>query len=115
MRTDQFDGPDELEFAKMEKANLGLRALGHSTRLKTIQLLVGHEPIGMPAGDIARELSIPQNTMSAHLKVLSNARLVRWERHSRSIIYRADMSELRELTLFLMSDCCGGRARLHLS
>jgi hypothetical protein len=31
------------------------------------------------------------------------------ERHSRSIIYRADLSRFREVALFLLKDCCGGR------
>ena len=34
------------------------------------------------------------------------------ERQSRSIIYRADLARLRELTLFLLKDCCGGRPSL---
>jgi len=35
--------------------------------------------------------------------------LVSGERHSRSIIYRANLARLREVTLFLLKDCCGGR------
>jgi ArsR family transcriptional regulator len=44
--------------------------------------------------------------------VLSRAGLVRGERHSRSIIYRADLARLREMMLFLVMDCCGGNAEL---
>lgn len=66
----------------------------------------------MPAGELARLMEIPQNTMSTHLAILARAGLVRGERHSRSIIYRADLSRLRELVLFLLKDCCGGRADL---
>jgi hypothetical protein len=47
--------------------------------------------------------------MSAHLAVLARAGLVRSERQSRSIIYRADLARLRDITLFLVQDCCGGR------
>lgn len=102
---------------KMEEANaiLALGALGQSIRLKTVGLLIRHEPMGMPAGDIARELAVPQSTMSSHLNTLSHAGLVRSERHSRLIIYRALVPRLRELTLFLIDDCCGGRTSLHLS
>ncbi len=57
-------------------------------------------------------LDIPQNTMSAHLATLSRAGLVRSERQSRSIIYRADLDQFRELTLFMIKDCCGGSAEI---
>jgi ArsR family transcriptional regulator, arsenate/arsenite/antimonite-responsive transcriptional repressor len=50
--------------------------------------------------------------MSAHLATLSRAGLVSSERQGRSIIYRADLQGLRDLTLFLLKDCCGGSAEL---
>jgi len=87
-------------------------ALAQGTRLDTFRLLVRHEPDGLAAGDIARQLNVPQNTMSAHLAILSRAGVVQFERQSRSIIYRANLNTLRELTLFLASDCCGGRPDL---
>ena len=85
-----------------------LTALAQETRLETFRLLVRHEPDGVPAGELARLIEIPQNTLSAHLAVLARAGLVRGERRSRSIIYRAEMSRLRELVTFLLKDCCGG-------
>ena len=91
---------------------MALAALSQPTRLETFRLLVRHEPGGLPAGEIARQLDVPQNTMSAHLAVLTRAGLASAERHSRSIIYRADLNRLRELTLYLVKDCCGGRAEL---
>lgn len=95
-----------------EPVILALAALAQSTRLDVFRLLVEHEPEGLPAGEIARALAVPQNTMSAHLGVLSRAGLVSSERRSRSIVYRADLDRLRELVLFLLKDCCGGRADL---
>ncbi|HEV7245959.1 MAG TPA: metalloregulator ArsR/SmtB family transcription factor [Shinella sp.] len=89
-----------------------LGALAQTTRLDTFRLLVRHEPDGVPAGELARMLDIPQNTMSAHLATLARAGLVKSERRSRSIIYRADLDGLRDLTLFLLKDCCGGSAEL---
>lgn len=89
-----------------------LAALAQSTRLDAFRLLVQHEPDGLPAGRLADLLDVPQNTMSAHLATLSRAGLVAGERHSRSIIYRARLDRLRELTLFLLKDCCGGDATL---
>lgn len=89
-----------------------LSALAQDTRLQTFRLLVQHEPEGLPAGELARQLDVPQNTMSAHLATLSRAGLVAGERQSRSIIYRAQLDQFRELTLFLLKDCCGGNAAL---
>ena len=87
---------------------LALAALAQPTRLDTFRLLVRHEPGGLPAGEIARELAVPHNTMSSHLNVLARAGLVRSERKSRSIIYRADLARFREAVTFLLRDCCGG-------
>ena len=89
-----------------------LGALAQATRLDSFRLLVRHEPAGLAAGEIARLLQVPQNTMSAHLAVLSRAGLVRSERRSRSIVYRADLDGLRALTLFLVKDCCAGKPEL---
>jgi ArsR family transcriptional regulator len=95
-----------------ESAIIALGGLAQGTRLDVFRLLVRHEPDGMAAGEIARRLDVPQNTMSAHLGILARASIVRSERHSRSIIYRANLDTLRDLTLFLASDCCGGRPDL---
>ena len=86
-----------------------LSALAQDTRLEAFRLLVKHQPAGLPAGDIARLLHVPQNTMSAHLAILARAGLVASERHSRSIIYRADLERFRGVMLFLLKDCCNGK------
>lgn len=95
-----------------EAAILSFAALAQATRLEVFRLLVKHEPDGLPAGDLARELVVPQNTMSAHLAILSRAGLVTSKRHSRSIVYRANLPALQTLTLFMIQDCCGGRPDL---
>ena len=86
-----------------------LAALAQGTRLETFRLLVRREPDGVPAGELARLMEAPQNTMSAHLAVLARAGLVRGERHGRSIVYRADLARFRDTMLFLLKDCCAGR------
>ncbi|TQF36844.1 ArsR family transcriptional regulator [Bradyrhizobium sp. UNPF46] len=92
-----------------EDAVLALAALAQPTRLEAFRTLVGHVPGGLAAGDLARLLEVPQNTLSAHLAILSRARLVSSERHSRSVVYRANLDEFRDVALFLLRDCCGGR------
>jgi ArsR family transcriptional regulator len=95
-----------------ETAILALAALAQSTRMGVFKLLVRYEPDGLAAGDIARMLAVPQNTMSAHLAILARAGLVTSERKSRSIIYRANLAAFQTLTSFMVEDCCGGRADL---
>ena len=92
-----------------EEAILALAALAQSTRLEVFRLLAKYEPEGLAAGDIARALAVPQNTMSAHLSILTRAGLVSSQRHSRSIVYRANLDRFQSVALFLLKDCCGGR------
>ena len=96
----------------IESATTALGALAQGTRLEVFRLLVRHEPGGLPAGEIAERIGTPQNTMSTHLGILARAGLVSAERRSRQMIYRADLDALRSLTLFLVKDCCQGRAEL---
>jgi DNA-binding transcriptional ArsR family regulator len=86
-----------------------LGALAQESRLKVFRLLVRAGPSGMAAGDIARALAVPQNTMSSHLAILSRARLVHARKHGRSIIYAVDFEGTRVLLSFLVEDCCGGK------
>ncbi len=92
-----------------EQVILALAALAQSTRLDVFRLLVSHEPLGLAAGEVARRLTVPHNTMSSHLAILMRAGLVQSKRQSRSIIYRANLDALRDVATFLLKDCCGGR------
>jgi ArsR family transcriptional regulator len=95
-----------------EQAILALAALAQPTRLDVFRLLVKHEPEGLPAGDVAKALAVPQNTMSSHLAILSRAGLVTAQRFSRSIVYRADLDAFRAVMLFMVRDCCDGRPEI---
>lgn len=89
-----------------------LAALAQPTRLDCFRLLMRHEPDGLPAGEIARQLGVPHNSLSTHLAVLTRAGLIGFERRSRLVIYRADPAAVVALAGFLMKDCCGGRSDL---
>src|SRR5689334_3353310 len=91
---------------------LALAALAQSTRLDVFRLLVTKEPDGLAAGEIAKALAVPQNTMSAHLSVLARAGLVTSRRISRSIVYRADLARLQAVMSFMVNDCCDGRPEI---
>ena len=95
-----------------EDAILALAALAQSTRLDVFRLLAKHEPEGLAAGDIARAIAVPQNTMSSHLSILSRAGLVLAQRFGRRIVYRADLSRFQAVVLFMLRDCCDGRPEI---
>lgn len=89
-----------------------LSALAQPTRLAAFRLVVEHEPDGLPAGEIARQLDVPQNTMSTHLAQLTRAGLLTSDKHGRTIIYRAEINHMRAVMSYLVNDCCGGRPEL---
>ncbi|WP_395664825.1 ArsR/SmtB family transcription factor [Methylocella sp.] len=93
-------------------AILAFAALAQPTRLDVFRLLMEHEPDGLPAGEIARRLDVPHNTMSTHLATLTRAGLIDAERQSRSIVYRSRLEAVRALMSFLVKDCCGGRPEI---
>lgn len=93
---------------EIEEAISTLASLAQPTRLRAFRLLVQHEPGGLPAGDLARRLAVPPNTLSTHLNVLSHAGLTVAVRKGRSVVYRASVPRLNELASFLAEDCCGG-------
>ena len=90
------------------KALEALAALAHETRLEVFRLLVQAGRAGLPAGEIASELGVVQNTMSAHLSALARAGLMRKERDGRVIRCSADFEGMRALMAYLLRDCCRG-------
>jgi DNA-binding transcriptional ArsR family regulator len=95
-----------------DQAISAFAALAQPTRLDVFRLLMEHEPDGLPAGEVARQMGVPHNTMSTHLAILTRAGLIEAERQSRSIIYRAKLDAVRALAGFLVKDCCGGRPEI---
>ena len=92
-----------------ETAQEAFAALAQATRMKVFRLLVREGPEGLPAGEIARRLNVPQNTLSSHLSLLARGRLVRARREGRRIIYSPDLNGVRGMILFLTRDCCHGK------
>jgi ArsR family transcriptional regulator, arsenate/arsenite/antimonite-responsive transcriptional repressor len=86
-----------------------LSALAQESRLEVFRLLVRAGPAGVAAGEIARALDIPPNTLSSQLTILANAGLIASRRDGRSIIYAADYNSMSALLVYLVEDCCQGR------
>ena len=97
---------------EVNNAVASFAALSQETRLEAFRLLVRHEPEGLAAGEIARQLSVPHNTMSAHLAVLQRAGWVSSRRQSRSIIYRANLAHMNDTVQFLVRDCSAGHPKV---
>ena len=85
-----------------------LSALAQPVRLKVFRALVVTGQAGLTPGAMAEGLGIPQNTLSFHLKELTNAGLVTTERSSRNIIYRAMYERMNALLGYLTENCCQG-------
>ncbi|MDP3658054.1 MAG: metalloregulator ArsR/SmtB family transcription factor [Brevundimonas sp.] len=93
---------------EMTTAVESLSALAHEGRLKVFRLLVTAGSAGLAAGEIARRLGTPPNTLSANLALLAHAGLAQSRRDGRSIIYSARFDRMGELMAWLAEDCCGG-------
>lgn len=85
-----------------------LSALAHEGRLAVYRMLIRAGRDGLSAGEIARRLGSPPNTLSPNLNILSHAGLVDSRRDGRSIIYTARYETMTRLLEFLMEDCCNG-------
>jgi protein-tyrosine-phosphatase/DNA-binding transcriptional ArsR family regulator len=79
-------------------------ALAQTTRLEAYRLLLRYLPYGLPAGDIARLLAVPHNTLSTHIAHLERAGLVLGRREGRSVIYAANSSKLDHVLTTMLAD-----------
>ena len=94
------------------KAAATLSALAHEGRLTIFRTLVQAGPDGIAAGEVARQVGVAPNTLSASLTVLFHAGLVTSRREGRSIIYTAAYARMTELLGFLIENCCQGRPEI---
>jgi DNA-binding transcriptional ArsR family regulator len=76
------------------------KALAHPVRREILALL-GEGP--MTSGDIAEQFVLAWPTMSRHLAVLKDAKLISAEKTGTSIQYRANASVLEEAAAVLLS------------
>lgn len=93
---------------KIQSAVKALAAIAQETRLSIFRLLVQTGETGLPAGQIAKELGIPNATLSFHLKELANAELISARQESRFIYYAANFTNMNELLGYLTENCCAG-------
>jgi ArsR family transcriptional regulator, arsenate/arsenite/antimonite-responsive transcriptional repressor len=95
-----------------DTAIASLTALAQQTRLAVFRTLIKVHPDEIAAGEIARALDVPHNTMSTHLAILARAGLIAARREGRVIHYSADIEGFRAVVAYLMRDCCNQRAEI---
>ncbi len=82
------------------------KVLSVETRVKIIELLKGHGPLG--AKDISATIGITTAAVSQHLKILKQAGLVRSERNGYWIPYSIDEKAMENCRQILNEVCtCG--------
>lgn len=92
----------------MNVAVKALAALAQGTRLTIFRVLVQAGKLGLSAGQLAKELSIPNATLSFHLKELTHAELIIARQESRFIYYSANFATMNVLLGYLTENCCAG-------
>ena len=85
-----------------------LSSIAQEARLDIFRTLVQAGMKGLSAGNIAEKLSIPNSTLSFHLKELSHAGLVNSRQESRFIYYSANYQVMNNLLAYLTENCCAG-------
>ena len=85
-----------------------LSSIAQEARLDIFRALVQAGVAGLSAGNIAEKLSIPNSTLSFHLKELSHAGLVNSRQESRFIYYSANYQAMNNLLAYLTENCCAG-------
>jgi DNA-binding transcriptional ArsR family regulator len=90
---------------KLDSSDI-FKILGVDTRVKIIDLLKSHGPLG--ANSIAKQLRITPAAVSQHLKLLKQAGLVRNQRQGYWIPYFIDEKALEECCDVILKVCtCG--------
>lgn len=82
-------------------------ALGSEQRLAVLRVLVRAGEAGLRIGELGKRSGVTGSTLTHHMKILTQAGLVRQEKQGRSILCAAvAYDELRALAGFLLSECC---------
>lgn len=110
-----FDGENEIFNRELGmKNNLTeiaavFDALSNETRLQIFRILVEHSADGITPTEISQLLgNFPRNTLSFHLSLMMNAELCSAQKLGKQIFYKPNCRLIKEITKFLLTDCCDG-------
>lgn len=85
--------PEPAQMAKM------LHALGDESRMRILMLLAGGELCG---ADLLKQVSIVQSTLSHHMKVMTDAGIVRCRKQGKWSYYSIDAITFQRIGKFMM-------------
>jgi DNA-binding transcriptional ArsR family regulator len=90
-----------IDFLKMKKAALILRAINHKLRMQIIKLIQEHQKITVT--EIYVKLRLEQSVVSQHLAILRRVNLVNTQRDGKFIYYTINYDRIKQLVEFVDS------------
>ena len=87
-----------------------LAALGSEVRLGLFRQLLRAGSEGVSVTGLQRMSGIPPSTLGHHVTALVSAGLVSQTRAGRELICRAEYTDIRRLSAFLLTECCADAA-----
>ncbi|MEM8773931.1 MAG: metalloregulator ArsR/SmtB family transcription factor [Pseudomonadota bacterium] len=98
----------------LEIAASTFAALGSEQRLAVLRTLVRAGPDGLRIGELGERSGVSGSTLTHHMKILSQAGIVKQTKQGRSIICAAvAYDELKNLADFLLRECCADTVNPH--
>ncbi len=88
-----------LDFLRLKKAAMILRALNHKLRQLLVRLIDEHQK--MTVTEIYVNLKLEQSVVSQHLAILRRAGIVITEREGKFIFYSLNYKRLKEINVFV--------------
>jgi ArsR family transcriptional regulator len=83
--------------AATDKLSLALRAVADPTRRKILRLLRSNSSDGLCASDIEHRIKLAQPTVSHHMKILKQAKLVETSKTGTWVYYKRNEAILRKV------------------
>lgn len=84
-------------------------ALSNETRLQIFRILVEHSQQGITPTEISALMNdFPRNTLSFHLSLMINVGLCSAQKQGKQIFYKPNCCLIKQITKFLLTDCCNG-------
>jgi ArsR family transcriptional regulator len=85
-----------------------LAELGNITRLQIVRLLVRAGDEGLLIGELQDRLGVPASTLAFHLRGLVTAKLVKQQKHGRTVRCTPNFAAINETLAFVKENCCAG-------
>ncbi|HEU0227188.1 MAG TPA: metalloregulator ArsR/SmtB family transcription factor [Arachidicoccus soli] len=99
IKTPESNDEITVDFLRMKKAALILRAINHKLRLQIIKLIQEQQKITVT--EIYVKLRLEQSVVSQHLAILRRAALVSTQRDGKFIYYTINHARMKELVTFV--------------